>query len=219
MTKRFEVGFVDPKAMIIHKPGVGGLLAAGTTVPANAETDYAPGCIFIKTNGTAGAELYFNQGTATSSLFVAMADLIAMRTGEVVSLTATTAIVRATHANLTLALNASGGFTSTLPASTGSGDIYHFVVGTVSTTGYVVTAAGSDVFKGTLQIVVPGSTYATAGAGESFTSTTNQNITLNGTTKGGVNIGDWFEIQDIAASVWSATGMLSGSGTLATPFS
>lgn len=46
------------------------LLATGTTVPADAGTIYAKGCLFIDTDvatGTGG--LYCNQGTAASCVF------------------------------------------------------------------------------------------------------------------------------------------------------
>ena len=44
-------------------------------------------------------------------------------------------------------------------------------------------------------------------------------ITLNGTTTGGVNKGDWIELEDIASGVWGVAGTITGSGTEATPFS
>jgi len=41
----------------------------GTTVPTDATAGYAPGCIFIKTDGGAGTTLYINEGTAASCDF------------------------------------------------------------------------------------------------------------------------------------------------------
>ena len=49
------------------------LLATGTTVPADAGSLYAKGCLFIDTNvatGTTG--LYCNKGTAASCVFTAV---------------------------------------------------------------------------------------------------------------------------------------------------
>ena len=48
----------------------GHLLHRGDTVPADASVGYAPGCIFIHTDGSGnGAVLYVNNGTKASSLF------------------------------------------------------------------------------------------------------------------------------------------------------
>ena len=44
-------------------------------------------------------------------------------------------------------------------------------------------------------------------------------ITLNGTTTGGVNIGDYVLLTDIATDQYSVSGLLNASGSEATPFS
>lgn len=44
----------------------------GTTVPTSATNTYCIGCVFTKTNGTAGTVKYVNQGTVTSPSFRAM---------------------------------------------------------------------------------------------------------------------------------------------------
>lgn len=50
-----------------------GLLhVSGGTVPADASDGYQPGCIFQHTDGSAGAVLYVNEGSVTSSLFNAI---------------------------------------------------------------------------------------------------------------------------------------------------
>ena len=45
----------------------------GTTVPTDTTAGYAPGCVFVHTDGTTGTSLYVNEGTATSCDFNAMA--------------------------------------------------------------------------------------------------------------------------------------------------
>jgi hypothetical protein len=44
-------------------------LAQGTTVPTDAETGYAKGCLFVDTNASAGAVLLVNEGDETSCDF------------------------------------------------------------------------------------------------------------------------------------------------------
>ena len=58
---------------LICESAEGILIAYGETVPADASQGYAPGCIFIKTNGTTHSTIvYGNIGTKASSNFDAM---------------------------------------------------------------------------------------------------------------------------------------------------
>lgn len=59
----------DGTGVIARSPNLGILLAYGSTVPTGP--GYAPGCRFIKTNGTTLATVdYVNVGTKTSASFV-----------------------------------------------------------------------------------------------------------------------------------------------------
>jgi hypothetical protein len=48
------------------------LLAKGATVPTDADTGYATGCLFIDTTSGVGITLYINEGSATSADFNAI---------------------------------------------------------------------------------------------------------------------------------------------------
>ena len=59
--------------IVARDPSVGILHAYGSNVPANATAGYAPGCIFVKTNGTGLSTMsYVNVGTKASASFQAM---------------------------------------------------------------------------------------------------------------------------------------------------
>lgn len=58
--------------VIAETPNSGILLAYGTTVPADASTGYATGCLFIHTDGGENTAVYVNDGSKTSSDFNAM---------------------------------------------------------------------------------------------------------------------------------------------------
>jgi hypothetical protein len=61
---------VDGVQVLAEIPGVGIILSAGDTVPADASEGFAPGCIFIKTDGTTlDNTTYTNIGTKASSNF------------------------------------------------------------------------------------------------------------------------------------------------------
>ena len=58
----------------------------------------------------------------------------------------------------------------------------------------------------------------TSGAAVGFTAgASNDFINLNGTTTGGV-AGTWVQIVAVAANKYMVTGVVNGSGTVATPF-
>jgi hypothetical protein len=62
-------GEATPRTIYASEDGV--LLCYGTTDPGTG-AGYAPGCLFIKINGTVGTTLYVNEGTATTADFDAV---------------------------------------------------------------------------------------------------------------------------------------------------
>jgi hypothetical protein len=139
---------------------------------------------------------------------------------RVVTLTGTGAITEALHEGKTCLLGEVGGdaaVTLTLPAATGGGGRYRFVVSVVNTSGYIIkSVVGTDIMYGAI-IGDDGAAPTTtlrwqAGA-------TDDTVTLNGTTTGGVSIGDWVEFEDILGTGWAVRGVINQSGVEATPFS
>ena len=63
-------GAATPKTIYASDDGI--LLAYGTTVPSDAATGYAPGCLFIHVDGGVGTMLYCNEGSVTSADFDAV---------------------------------------------------------------------------------------------------------------------------------------------------
>jgi hypothetical protein len=139
-----------------------------------------------------------------------------------VTIVASGAIAEATHESKTLLLGEVGGnalCAMTLPAATGGGARYLFKVSVVNTSSYTITTNTTDVFNGkilTHDLDITDGTLLHA-----FNSTAATIVTLNGTTTGGAAIGDWVEIEDILAGVWSIRGVVTcaASSNPATPFS
>jgi hypothetical protein len=134
-----------------------------------------------------------------------------------ISITANVTADRDIHANGPILLFAvAAGATVTLPASAGSGDRYRFHVHTTitSNSAKVQVANSTDVMQGSI--------LTNSGADNTIsgweTASTSDTITLNGTTTGGLK-GDYIELEDVATGFWRVTGITSGTGTLATPFS
>lgn len=137
---------------------------------------------------------------------------------RIVTHTATGAIDLATHEGKINLLGEVGGnalVTLTLPAATGSGARYKFIVSVVNTSNYVIQVTGNDTIDGVLMGLADGGDTVVGWE----TASDSDTITLNGTTMGGASIGDWIELVDIAADQWAVSGQLTQSGSEATPFS
>lgn len=149
---------------------------------------------------------------------------ISAGSGAVVSLTADTSLTVDDHAGKVLVCNdADGKFTlPTINASSPSdstdpnqlnnlGASFYFVIETAATDLDIKTD-GTDKFVGGLYIGVNNAT------GKTFISgATNDVITLNGTTKGGL-AGSVVKVTAVADDKYAVEGIVLGSGTLVTPF-
>jgi hypothetical protein len=139
-----------------------------------------------------------------------------MDTYKPISITASVTLDRARHMGALLALNAAAGLTVTLPASSGSGDKFEFIVGTTVT-------SNSDIIKvaNSTDIMI-GNCIQSADSGSSVngweTGATDDTITMNGTTTGGVK-GDRITLIDAISGFWEVVMVGSATGTEATPFS
>jgi len=144
-------------------------------------------------------------------------------TKGLVTLVATGAITAAAHAGRTLLMGEVGGdaiATFTLPAATGSGDEYKFIVSVVNTSNYVIKVAdATDTIDGSVVVTNDTTAGGTASLISWPTVAASDTITLDGTTTGGVNIGDYILLTDIATNQYTVSGLLNASGTEATPFS
>lgn len=137
---------------------------------------------------------------------------------KMVSVTAATlTVTEASHAGKLIALNRAAGIAVTLPAATGTGNTYEFVVGTsvTSNTTTIKVADATDVMDG---IVYAADDTATPAPLVWVTAPDSDTITLNGSTQGGI-IGDRIKLTDIATDQWVVHGFVKQSGVEATPFS
>jgi len=133
-----------------------------------------------------------------------------------VTIDAAVTITPELHAGRPLVFDIAAGVTATLPAATGTGDTYEFLVGTtVTSVADVIKVANSTdtMIGGVLIFQDGGSTVIGFEA-----SGTDDTITLNGSTTGGI-VGDRFILKDIKSGKWQVTAQMSGTGTEATPFS
>jgi len=132
-----------------------------------------------------------------------------------VVITAATALTNQLHNRRTLVSTNTTGVAITLPAATGSGDVYEINFGaTIASGSQTIVVTGNDTFFGLALGLdgdgVPANAWSPV-AGDN-------RMTLDGSTRGGVK-GDKIILTDLAADVWGVQARLQQSGTEATPFS
>ena len=162
--------------------------------------------------------------TTFSGPIKSLAGFISAGNANVVSLTADTTLTVAAHAGKILTTNdADGKFTlPTIDASTSTTDndpnqtnnlgaTFLFVVETAATDMDILTD-GTDKFVGGLYSGVNNATGKTFISGAS-----NDVITLNGSTKGGL-AGSIIKVTAVANDKYAVEGIVLGSGTLVTMF-
>jgi hypothetical protein len=141
------------------------------------------------------------------------------RSSRVITETAAFTFDHRVHGGRITLLSLLAGFTATLPAAIGSGVVFEVIVGIVRTSNsYIINCLPTtDNFEGNATVL----DTDTSNILEGFPTTGNDDnrITLNATTTGGLTIGDWLVLRDVAATVWHVHGQLTGSSDLATPFS
>jgi hypothetical protein len=150
--------------------------------------------------------------TATAAEINRVADTSA----RIISATAATlAITEATHDGKIITLNKADGVAVTLPAATGSGAKYKFIVGTtVTSVGYIIKVTGNDTMVGKAFVCQDGGDTVVGFE----IGGTDDTLTLNGTTTGGLK-GDVIEVIDIAADLYFVDLRLAATSTEATPAS
>ena len=143
---------------------------------------------------------------------------------DLVTLTADTTITNAAHAGRILLMGEVGGDASatfTLPAATGTGAEFKFIVSVVNTSNYVIQVTGDDTIDGSVVVTNDSTDGGTASLISWPTVAASDTITLNGTTTGGGAIGDYVEVIDIASNQYSVSGMVTcaAGSNIATMFS
>ena len=122
-------------------------------------------------------------------------------------------------------LDTAAGSVVTLPAATGSGARFRFLVSVLATSNShkIQVANASDFMIGLIsgsRVDSGNAVLGFAAANSGTVATNSDTITLNRTTTGSVSVGEWVEVEDVAANTWSVSGMLSATGAaFATPFS
>lgn len=114
-------------------------------------------------------------------------------------------------------LNTAAGSIVTLPAASGSGVKYEFVVSVIATSNShkIQVANASDIIQGIILTLSDDSAAVLAYAA----GVSDDTITLNRSTTGSTKVGERIVIADVATNTWAVSGVTASTGTEATPFS
>ena len=182
---------------------VSGVLRSNTIQSDTTDAD-----INISSQGT-GVVGISSQLTLTGSFLPAIHTFVA-----------TDAVTITEHAGRTLLLGEVGGnaaLTLTLPAATGTGAVYKFIVSVTNTSNYKIQVAdATDTIDGIMMYLDEDGTNVSAFP----TVAASDTITLNGGTQGGI-VGDYLELIDIATNQYHVRGVMrvAAGANPATPFS
>lgn len=172
------------------------------------------------------AELNIMDGVTASAAELNLTDGLLATTAElnraadvstrVVAVTTTPlAITELAHDGKVIVIDLATGVAVTLPAATGSGTWLRFRIKTAMSGGSTtIKVTGNDTMVGQAFGLDDDGVPANAWT----CGTTDDTITLDGTTTGG-KAGDSIDLIDIAADLWQVNALIKQSGTEATPFS
>lgn len=170
--------------------------------------------IYSHNGSSAGLKLGNVLVTATAAEINNVCD----NSARVVNVTASTLTVTlADHDKKVVTLNRAAGIAVTLPAASGSGAEYKFIIGTAVTSNSttIKVANSSDVMTGHAIIESDNASDACIAFKVGASDDT---ITMDGSTKGGLK-GDMIIIRDIAANLFHVQMIASATDSEATPFS
>lgn len=167
--------------------------------------------------GTMNASTLKIGGTTVGSTAVEL-DRVADVSARTVAAGSTLSLTLASHGDRTILLDTATGSVVTLPAATGSGVTYTFIVTVLATSNShkIQVANGTDVMRGVVSSI---DTDTSDAVGNFATTSTSDTITLNRSTTGSVYIGETFKLIDAKVGFWSVSGFYGATGTPATPFS
>ena len=141
-----------------------------------------------------------------------------------ISITTSTKTLTTEYANRTTLLNRAAGIAVTLPAATGTGDVYRLVVlATFTGAASIAVADSTDYMIGNALLGIDGGTavphlYPTANTGTLATESDTINLFGTSNSTGGIK-GQVITLTDIATDIWSVQIVGDAGGTEATPFS
>lgn len=195
-------------------------VASDPTIDSNVQHAQGGNSIVVRSGGVINVEA----GGALQLAGVDVTATLAALANNAARYVAAGATKTLTSANdkQTVKLDTAGGSVVTLPAATGSGVRFKFLVTVLATSAShkIQVANASDFMIGTIAGVSddPATVKGWIAANSGTVATNSDTITLNRGTTGSVSLGEYVDVEDVAANTWAVSGMITQTGTEATPF-
>jgi len=188
--------------------------ASGDAAEARVQVNSSTGDLSYNDNGTAYEVFAVASTTKATGVEV---NRVADVSTRLVPAGGTLSATVAAHEGKIICLDTASGSVVTLPASSGSGAVFRFLVTTTATSNshVIKVANATDEFRG---FVIQDASEATA-PNIWWAADNDDTITLNRSTTGLAAEGEYFEIVDAASGVYFVRGFSQASGAEATPFS
>ncbi len=207
MSRRHEVQ--DATGVITRLANVGVLELCGTGAPTNGQAGFAPGCVYIRVDGSAGTTRYVNEGTSSSTTWVA--EITAGGTNTLSAATITTL----TETNLT---GAAASTPASVSGATGTAQtIAVTMTGGVGGTSTNVSGTGGVgagySFTGGAGGLTTGTTAPTGGAGGAWAVTTGAGGATTTAASGNSTGGASGAITSVTGTGGAVSGAVAGTAT------
>lgn len=180
----------------------------------------------VPASGALAATDQFPVKSAATSrgAFATMAQLATFMGGGAAGYAAAgaTKTLTAADSGVTQKLDTLAGSVVTLPAATGTGNRFKFLVTVLATSAShkIQVANATDFFIGMITGVSddPATVKGWIAANSGTVATNSDTVTLNRSTTGSVAVGEWIEVEDVATATFAIRGLIAQTGTEATPF-
>ena len=135
--------------------------------------------------------------------------------GRILVTSATVTVTADAYLGTPIVLDRAAGIAVTLPAATGSGNEYQFIVATTFTGAATIKVVGTDIMAGTATLFADSGDTVVGFA----TAADSDTITMTATNTTGGIAGARIILTDIKSATWAVTMVSDAAGTEATPFS
>ena len=192
----------------------------GTDTPAELfDVDGVARCTTLNIAGTNVTATAAELNASVAGLLATTAEInrAADVSARLIAAGAALTLTVAAHDGKTILLDTAAGSTVTLPAASGSGAKFTFKVSVTATTNshIIKVANANDIIQGVIFALGDDATSLQGWEAGSTADT----ITFNRTTTGLAAVGHFVEIEDVKTNMFACHGIISQSGTEATPFS
>ncbi len=213
---------IPPTTASVGKPcndyaNVGSIFVQ-TQNPTSSTSGYSGAWICVQTGSLPGGFTWLEITDSLGALLNTPAISNPAITGPAPVACGATCTVTSANGGGTILLNLAAGSIATLPAASGTGNVYKFIVSVTTTSAKdaILAASSSDAIIGLATGENSNTPLVFAGSAGTYHSL---QMPFTGSQPSGGFKGDYFTCTDIAANLWACSGSYQAGTTPTTPYS